>query len=87
MDDRFVNAARTLLTSPRICQHDARVQSDRLVASPQQASVWELDFIKRTSGYLFGQFSFDPPEDLVKEVLSGYHSTLAGPPARANKSR
>lgn len=80
MDDRFAKAARTLLVSPRICRHDGPVESDRLLASPQNAVGWELDFVRRTTGYLFGQFTFDPAEELVKDVLASYHSTLTAPP-------
>jgi len=79
MDDRFARAARTLLVSPRICRHDAPVESDRLLASPQNAVRCELDFVRRTAGYLFGQFAFDPAEGLVRDVLAGYHSTLSAP--------
>ena len=82
MDNRFANAARTLIVSPRVCRHDGPVESDRLLASPQNAVGWELDFVKRTTGYLFGQFAYDPSEQLVKKVHAGYHATLSDAPVR-----
>ena len=81
MDDRFARAARTLLVSPHICRHDGPVESERLLASPQNAIGWELDFVGRTTGYLFGQFSFDPDEQLVKDVLASYHATMTDRPS------
>jgi hypothetical protein len=82
MDDRFASAARTLLVSPRFCRHASPVESDRLLASPRNAVGWEFDFVRRTTSYLFGQFAFDPSEELVKDVLAAYHLTLSDPPVR-----
>jgi hypothetical protein len=82
MEDRFAQSAPSLSVSPRFCDHSASVESDLLLASPQNAVGWELDFVRRATGYLLGQFRFDPPQELIRAVLAAYHSTLTSPPPR-----
>jgi hypothetical protein len=74
MEEQFIPRARTLLVSPRVCQHPDPVRSELVRAGPQLFRGYEMDFLRRTAGYLFGQFDFDPGDKLTQEVLESYHS-------------
>ena len=80
MEGRFVKQVPTLAISPRICEHDDPIASDVLSGSTPDVIRWERDFVGRTTGFLFGQFRFDPDEQLVTDILTAYHANLGGPP-------
>lgn len=80
-DERVFNLVRTLQRSPCFCRHSSPVESELLVAAPHNEMKWHLDFLNRMSGYLFGQFDFDPPENMIQVALDGYDSDLGNSPA------
>lgn len=82
LNEPFVERARTLAISPRVCHESSVVESERLTATPANAVGWHFDHVRRLSGYLLGQFGFDPSEELIRAVLADNESTLSGPPQK-----